>query len=1155
MTLALLQKGTPMNNNNQMDIYDLLRSASSDISAIAEMCDIDWQDLLGQINRGQVMYKNSIAIDKKLRGKVCAYVNFKTSDKGYEGVSITFKTFRRGGCTETWNSYEWLKDNGYLNKKDFVPVVAGKSAPVARAKKSHTSEYNQKMRQFNAFKAVFDKLPVLANVADTYFEKKGFTLDDIAVECRRGYDHRGGYIIYALRNDKQAVTGFQSIYDVPFIGYSGETRDKDFKFQPFITNDNNLVTLKTGSYTVLGTPQNKDDLILCSEGLATGITAFKAEGTPCVVCLDAGNLPAVVQSLRNQGYTNIKIVADNDIKDGGGNAGIYAALKSVRYTDIKIVAPIMPDGTKCDFDDLRQKYGIEEVARQLTESKIPTHADDSLEYHCALLKYAPTNQLEGLIARACRYAGYYKITTVAEYRAVFKRIKTAVKEHGFKDYRIVRHWLKKYVNEKLDTIRAENEITDWEGVTVHDFTGKDNNAIVDKVLSLGCGIFLDNRGMGVGKTSEVMKPIADYYLNRIVGNGKAKHPEIKQSHFDNGGDDASWNVISNNPKLFKVLEDELNRNRTTIEPRETKVVNYVCHRISLTSSASEGLKLTLYDDVNPHEFSESMAICVNSIPKHEISKTVKVLFLDEIRQNLEHVLNGTVFNRVAVEAELKAAVQNADLVICADADMNDFTLNWIKSIANKPMHAITQKVVKTEKILLELGNAGAALIHAKASLKKGLNVWFSTDSMQQSRKADIFLKSPNIMDKENAESIMTELMDGSGLTDDEVLVIHSENKGNPRQAAFLKNPTKESKKYRLIIHTPVISSGISITHNHFKRVYAIFCNVLSPNEMLQTIARVRTAKEIFVCFKSNHSKDRPTNLQDLLDGHAIKVGRFNPEKFITEYDDFDKLRLQHIATRNASLNDYRRYFIMLAQLKGYRFKQDDLKRWSIEGLSKAATEQKVNEISSAEEISDEQAKAIDLLANPTQEQTDCLHRHKVTQVTGKAFSEVDDTDIKFYMDNGLSKVSNFELVNADVNELKDADMANHSTRDKLASKTSKHYIFNYIVSRLKGNRINAAGAKGLCKFLQAYHKELASNRLGNYAKVSKYPVRQLGDFLKKFGYELVLDSNSKNSEQWWIFKANLLVEKYAENRAKKGAFQTENLENAKFGSSLTGTWL
>ena len=352
--------------------------------------------------------------------------------------------------------------------------------------------------------------------------------------------------------------------------------------------------------------------------------------------------------------------------------------------------------------------------------------------------------------------------------------------------------------------------------------------------------------------------------------------------------------------------------------------------------------------------------------------------------------------------------------------------------------------------------------------------------MQQARKANLFLNCPNVLDKENAEEIMMELLADGDITENQVLLVHSENKGDAKQAAFLANPNEESKKYRLVIHTPVISSGISVTHCHFDRVYAIFCNVLAPNEMLQTIARVRTAKEIFVSFKSNHAKDRPTNIQDLIEGHHIKLGRFNPEKFITEYDDFDKLRLEHIATRNAALNDYKRYFILLAQLKGYDFEQHDLTRWTISGLGAAAREQKINQIYIASDIDAQEAAAIDLKSSPTQQETDSLHRYKVTQMTGKEHGKIDESDINFYLNNGLSKISNYELIHADINDLKDSDHANQKTRDKLSSKTSKHYLFKTVIDGLTNKRLNARGARSVCQFLKAHHKELASNNMGNY---------------------------------------------------------------------------
>jgi hypothetical protein len=152
-------------------------------------------------------------------------------------------------------------------------------------------------------------------------------------------------------------------------------------------------------------------------------------------------------------------------------------------------------------------------------------------------------------------------------------------------------------------------------------------------------------------------------------------------------------------------------------------------------------------------------------------------------------------------------------------------------------------------------------------------------------------------------------------------------------------------------------------------------------------------------------------------------------------------------------------------------------------------------------------------------------------LTGKSASTVDELDIAFYMDNGLAKLSNFELIHADVMALKNSDQANHTTRDKLSSKTSKHYLFEAVINGLEGKRINASGARGVCEFLQDHHKELTSNNMGNYARVSKIPTKQLNGFLNTIGYELVIDTNSHNVEQWYRVQVNPLVKIYAENRA------------------------
>jgi hypothetical protein len=471
------------------------------------------------------------------------------------------------------------------------------------------------------------------------------------------------------------------------------------------------------------------------------------------------------------------------------------------------------------------------------------------------------------------------------------------------------------------------------------------------------------------------------------------------------------------------------------------------------------------------------------------------------------VLNGKVNNRLVVYNELIAAIKNAGLVICADADFNDFTLVWLKSITNKPVHVITQDAAKTGKNIIELADSGAVLEHARSELQNGGNVWIATDSTTQARQAALHL-----------------MPDADG----KLLFLTAENKGDPEQAAFLANPDTESQKYRVIIHTPVISSGVSIVNNHFTMVYAVFCNVIAPNSMLQTIGRIRTAKEIHVCFKAAHIKNRSTNEQDFIDGTVSSRGRYAAGTLVLS--ELDRFRLNRKVTGNAALNDYRQYFIVLAQLKGYSFKQSDMVGVKITGLAKAAKAQKIEDILLSDSIDSNQALSIDRLSNPTQEQSDQLHRHSVVKMAG--VSLITDEDVNFYQNGGLAKVANFELISQDDVELKDADRLNHKTRNKISSKTFKKIIITEVVNAIGDRSITKIEAADICGILKTHHQEIAASDLGNYKSVStKQTIRQLGDFLGKFGYQLAVEKRIEGQLRSYKLEVNEQVRKYAKARA------------------------
>ena len=71
------------------------------------------------------------------------------------------------------------------------------------------------------------------------------------------------------------------------------------------------------------------------------------------------------------------------------------------------------------------------------------------------------------------------------------------------------------------------------------------------------------------------------------------------------------------------------------------------------------------------------------------------------------------------------------------------------------------------------------------------------------------------------------------------------NRNEPRQRAFLQTSTEEARRYQVIIYTPAIQSGLSITAP-FDRVFGFSHNIVLPTHFLQMLRRFRTVKQFTV---------------------------------------------------------------------------------------------------------------------------------------------------------------------------------------------------------------------------------------------------------------------------------------------------------------------
>lgn len=127
---------------------------------------------------------------------------------------------------------------------------------------------------------------------------------------------------------------------------------------------------KRGCYFTIGKPEGDAPTIVICEGYSTGASIHEATGYPVVVAFDAGNLKSCAEAVAKKFPSAHFIVAgDNDrwtlkpVENPGAHyareaaSAIFGQPRIAEFSDL--------DGKPTDFNDLHQREGLAEVARQI----------------------------------------------------------------------------------------------------------------------------------------------------------------------------------------------------------------------------------------------------------------------------------------------------------------------------------------------------------------------------------------------------------------------------------------------------------------------------------------------------------------------------------------------------------------------------------------------------------------------------------------------------------------------------------------------------------------------------------------------------------------------------------------------------------------------
>ncbi|MEE1886219.1 plasmid replication protein, CyRepA1 family [Pseudomonas carassii] len=862
--------------------------------------------------------------------------NLETDKDGTVWPCITFGTFKHGSATAywkprdlVWQEFQAANDNQPANddrRAEYRRRTAELQAKADAAREVREAQA-ERGRQAAADAAAIAWSAATACAAHAYLSAKGVQSFGLRMATN---DHRA-----TLWNDQDGE--WQDVFTaragellVPMIDATGQLcnlqRIDATGRKRFLMGGRKRGTF----HRIEGTGR-----AWMAEGYATAATVHAATGTAVVVAFDAGNLAEVARQLADQVGT---VAADNDANDTGRKA---AEATGLPYA--------MPPAVGDDWNDHAARHSLQEVAQLLTRDTVPASAE-------------PANDNDPRQA-----------LPVFTNLASLPRVELAGREQV---------WFNKLAKE-TDPLQAaavawsicrKRAVTIPTQTTLDELLERIEQAAADRlhpetVATMGRALTRWNNVRHKRALAHVT--VSHAVLRRHLHEVHTELPELSAQDYQ--GVVLLWAPMASGKtqrigKPFATWAREQERFIAT------------CHRRSLVAEMAERLACDHYGDVTQETAwsVRALATCLPSITKGahaQIINECAYLFVDEIAQVLrflesdktcrtEEGTNADVYQR------LRDLVSRARCVIGADAGMDDRVVEFLEACRPGEQFRIIEVRPRNEGLTASTGYGADAVaaVYGEmcARVADGQRIWVSCES--EKRVAEI-----------------AKLLEATGA---KVLAVTASNRGNSKQAAFWQDPEGVSRTYDAVVHSPVISSGLSIEHKQagawFDHGYFIGGgHAITPADAAQMMRRVRYLRAWSVALVANTMRglDDPESMLLGMEAAAAIEGA------TTTASDFDAFVAGIRADNNSARCDFAAGLLWVLQRAGFALQRmpmhadapdaDELKalRAELDTERRAA-------IMSASDLTDDEARRMRSAEHRTQEQSDALTKHAIRHALG-----------------------------------------------------------------------------------------------------------------------------------------------------------------------------
>jgi len=426
------------------------------------------------------------------------------------------------------------------------------------------------------------------------------------------------------------------------------------------------------------------------------------------------------------------------------------------------------------------------------------------------------------------------------------------------------------------------------------------------------------------------------------------------------------------------------------------------HRINLGIQLANALGVPYLSEVSktPEGSHFGQFMCLDSShPKSQAKFNFEdwkgaYVVLDETVQLLKHLLNSSTCKkyRAAIiknfRSLLQLVVKTGGKIFCADADLNDVSLNFIQNLAG-------------------VQNDDVFLIRNDYRFDEPWNVYNFGDTeptaliseldkqLAEGKKCLLCLSGQKIKSKwgsQNLESWFRQKYPNL-----RILRIDSESVADKHHPAFecVAKLNDIIKNYDLVIATPTIETGVSIEQKHFDSVFGIFQGVQAADSVRQFLSRYRLTVDRYIWVRKtgiNFLGNGSTSIKSLLSGEYGK-DRANIRRLYLLGANFNPVENDNIylntwaalaAIDNYGMWHYRQQVLEDLKAEGHNIIEvenqdiDDGEIKRIKGDIKNHCERKYlvyrERVSEAESITDERFQQLDKQNNKTEKER--LEYHK-----------------------------------------------------------------------------------------------------------------------------------------------------------------------------------